>query len=131
MSRNLSFMFAIAAVSALPVGCGESAPPASPTGPPDEAIAEVYAGKLTVAQAQDRTGLRLAVVPVGGTVFHFGLDLSQSPPVPFPASRACFAYTGDAIRTYTLPKRRWMIRPDLSSSRALSFTFWPPASSFV
>jgi len=84
MSRNLSLMFAIAAVSALPVGCGESAPPAGPTGAPDEAIAEVYAGKLTVAQAQDRTGVRLAVVPVGGTVFHFGLDLSQSPPVPFP-----------------------------------------------
>jgi hypothetical protein len=24
------------------------------------------------------------VVPIGGTVFHFGLDLSQSPPVSFP-----------------------------------------------
>jgi hypothetical protein len=87
MSRNLSFIFTIAAVSVVSVfqgGCGESAPPTSPPNTADEAIEQVYAGQLTVAQAQDRSGARLAVVPVGGTVFHFGLDLSQSPPAPFP-----------------------------------------------
>jgi hypothetical protein len=52
--------------------------------PSDDAIDQVYAGKLTVAQAQDSCHCRLEVVPIGGTVFHFGLDLSQSPPVPFP-----------------------------------------------
>lgn len=81
MSRNRSFMLAIAVVSLFHGACGESEPP---TGTPDEAIQQVYAGKLTLAQAQAGSRVRLEVVPVSGTVFHFGLDLSQSPPVPYP-----------------------------------------------
>lgn len=79
MSRNLTIMFAFAAASLIYAGCGETEP-----GPEaDEAIEQVYAGKLTMSQAQDRCRCRLEVVPVAGTVFHFGLDLSQLPPVPF------------------------------------------------
>jgi hypothetical protein len=50
----------------------------------DEAIEQVYEGSLTVAQAQSACQCGLELVKLGGTVFHFGLDLSQSPPVPFP-----------------------------------------------
>jgi hypothetical protein len=50
----------------------------------DGAIQQVYAGKLTVPEARASCRCRLQVVPIGGTVFHFGLDLSQTPPVPFP-----------------------------------------------
>jgi hypothetical protein len=83
--KKPSFMFAVALVS-LTVslcqgGCGESDPPAS-TG--DEAIRQIYEGKLSVARATARSRIELQVVPVGGTVFHFGLDLSQSPPAPYP-----------------------------------------------
>jgi len=81
MSKHLSFMFAITALSLFHAGCSESDPGDDGT---DEMIQQVYAGKLTLAQAQAKTPFRLEVVPVGGTVFHFGLDLSQSPPVPFP-----------------------------------------------
>jgi hypothetical protein len=81
MSRYLSFMFAVTATSALAYGCAESEQPTDAT---DEAIEQVYAGKLTIAQAQAAARVRLEVVPVGGTVFHFGLDLSQSPPAPYP-----------------------------------------------
>jgi len=81
MFKHLSFMFAVTAMSALAYGCAESEPPGDGT---DEAIQQVYAGKLTLAQAQAASRVRLEVVPVGGTVFHFGLDLSQSSPVPYP-----------------------------------------------
>jgi len=81
MSKHLSLIFGITALSLVHAGCGESEAPASGA---DEVIQQVYEGKLTVAQAQAISPVRLQVVPVGGTVFHFGLDLSQSPPVPFP-----------------------------------------------
>src|SRR6188768_1842918 len=73
MSKHLSFTltFALAAIALLPVGCAEP----DPTAEADEAIEQVYAGQLTVAQAQSHCGCKLEVVPVGGTVFHFGLDL--------------------------------------------------------
>jgi len=85
MTRHLSSTFtstlaAIALVSLLPAGCAEP----DPTAEADEAIEQVYAGQLTVTQAQSHCRCKLEVVPVGGTVFHFGLDLSQSPPVPYP-----------------------------------------------
>jgi len=50
----------------------------------DDAVSQVYAGNLTVADARARCRCKLEVVPVSGTVFHFGLDLSQSPPDWFP-----------------------------------------------
>jgi hypothetical protein len=81
MSKQLSFMFGIAFVFTLAAGCDGSDPVVDNT---DEAIQQVYAGKLTLAQAQASSRVRLEVVPVGGTVFHFGLDLTQNPPVSFP-----------------------------------------------
>ena len=79
MSKQLSFMLAITAATALVhAGCGEAAPDDT-----DEVIQQVYEGKLTFGQAQARSRLRLELVPVGGTVFHFGLDLSRVPPVPY------------------------------------------------
>ena len=80
MSKHLSFMFAVTAVALFQAGCAEPDPGAEA----DEAIEQVYAGKLTVAQAQTNCRCKLEIVPVGGTVFHFGLDLSQSPPAPYP-----------------------------------------------
>jgi hypothetical protein len=80
MSKHLSVMFAFTAAALLHAGCGES----DPAGDADEAIQQVYEGKLSVAQAQTGCRCKLEVVPVGGTVFHFGYDLSQSPPAPFP-----------------------------------------------
>jgi len=79
MSRHLSLILGITALSLAHAGCGESEPNGA-----GDVIEQVYAGKLTVAQAQAISPVRLQVVPVGGTVFHFGLDLSQSPPVPYP-----------------------------------------------
>jgi len=79
MSKHLSVMFAVTAVAVLQAGCAEPDPGAEA----EEAIEQVYAGNLTVAQAQTNCRCKLEVVPVGGTVFHFGLDLSQLPPVPY------------------------------------------------
>jgi hypothetical protein len=81
MKRRLSLAFALAAVSFLQLGCGE---PESPTSSSDEAIGLVYQGKLTMPQAEASCACRLELVPIRGTVFHFGLDLSQAPPVSFP-----------------------------------------------
>ena len=81
MSKHLSLILGISALSLIHTGCGESE---APTNGPDEVVLQVYEGKLTVAQAQAISPVRLQVVPVGGTVFHFGLDLSQSPPAPYP-----------------------------------------------
>jgi len=82
MSKHLSIMFAVTAVAVGVLqlaGCAEPDPGAEA----DEAIEQVYSGNLTVAQAQTNCRCKLEVVPVGGTVFHFGLDLSQLPPVPY------------------------------------------------
>ena len=81
MSKHPSLILGISALSLIHTGCGESE---APTNGPDEVVLQVYEGKLTVAQAQAISPVRLQVVPVGGTVFHFGLDLSQSPPAPYP-----------------------------------------------
>ncbi|HXU01639.1 MAG TPA: hypothetical protein VN903_11640 [Polyangia bacterium] len=79
MSKHVAFMSAITAIAMFQAACADTEP-----GPEaDEAIEQVYAGKLTISQAQDHCRCRLEVVPIGGTVFHFGLDLSQVPPVPF------------------------------------------------
>jgi hypothetical protein len=81
MTKRLSLILGIATLSLFPPGCGEPEPAAAP---PDEAAQLVYEGKLTVAQAQASCRCGLELVPVGGTVFHFGLDLSQSPPASYP-----------------------------------------------
>jgi len=82
-NKNRSVFIAITlSTFALGLAACDDATPAG--GAADDTIEQVYAGKLTVAQAQDSCRCRLEVVPIGGTVFHFGLDLSQSPPVPFP-----------------------------------------------
>jgi hypothetical protein len=81
MKRQLSLALALSAVSLLVTSCADTEPP---PGSPDEAIGLVYQGKMTMPQAEQSCACRLEVVPLGGTVFHFGLDLSQSPPVPFP-----------------------------------------------
>jgi hypothetical protein len=79
--RQFSVATILTALSVLTVGCAE---PESPASSSDEAIGLVYQGKLTVPQAEASCACRLELVPIGGTVFHFGLDLSQSPPVEFP-----------------------------------------------
>lgn len=81
MSKALSLTFAITVASLFHAGCGEPEPSADGA---DEAIQSVYEGKLSVPEAQAHCRCRLELVPIGGTVFHFGLDLSQSPPVSFP-----------------------------------------------
>jgi hypothetical protein len=80
MSKHLPSVLALTIVTTLVAACGED----PPAGTADEAIQRVYEGTLTVPQAQDSCHCRLELVPIAGTVFHFGLDLSQSPPVPFP-----------------------------------------------
>jgi hypothetical protein len=50
----------------------------------ESVIEKVYEGALTMPQAQTACRCALETVRLGGTVFHFGLDLSQSPPVPYP-----------------------------------------------
>jgi hypothetical protein len=81
MLKHLPVMCGLTLFCLFQTACGEPEPL---TDPADEAIQQVYAGKLSVAQAQFNCHCRLEVVPIGGTVFHFGLDLSQSPPVSFP-----------------------------------------------
>jgi hypothetical protein len=86
MFRPSSFPsgLAVAFLSALSMsgaGCGE--PEATSPGA-DDAIQRVYEGKLTLSQAQSSCRCQLQRVRIGGTVFHFGLDLSQSPPAFFP-----------------------------------------------
>src|SRR6185369_14864518 len=83
MSKNQRFVLGLTVFAALQTACGGLEPDAESSGA-DEAITQVYEGKLTVAQAQSSCNCRLQVVSVGGTVFHFGLDLAQSPPVPYP-----------------------------------------------
>ena len=81
MSQRIPSVLWLAMLSILPAACGGAEPAADES---DAAIEQVYQGKLTVAQAQNACHCRLEVVPIRGTVFHFGLDLSQSPPVSFP-----------------------------------------------
>jgi hypothetical protein len=81
MSKCLSLTFGLAIVSLFHAGCADPEPA---TDAADEAVQSVYEGRMTVPQAQDHCRCRLELVPIGGTVFHFGLDLSQSPPVSYP-----------------------------------------------
>lgn len=80
-SRSTMCALAIAVVAQL--GCDAPEPDGGATSE-DDAISQVYTGKLTVAQAQSACRCALEVVPVGGTVFHFGVDLTQNPPAFFP-----------------------------------------------
>jgi hypothetical protein len=76
--------FAVALLGALSLsqaGCGEPDPAASSS---DDVVQKVNEGSLTLAQGQSVCHCQLQVVRVGGTVFHFGFDLSQSPPAFFP-----------------------------------------------
>ena len=82
MSKHASFAVPLTIITLALTSCDGSSPPDSVA--PDDAIAQEYAGNLSVAEAQNGCRCRLEVVPIGGTVFHFGLDLSQSPPVEFP-----------------------------------------------
>ena len=81
MSKHFSLAFALTIVALCQAGCADPEPATDAT---DEAVEAVYEGKMTVPQAQDHCRCRLELVPIGGTVFHFGLDLSQSPPVSYP-----------------------------------------------
>jgi hypothetical protein len=82
-SRSTICASAIAIAIVAQLGC-DAAEPGGDATREDDAITQVYAGKLTIAQAQSACRCGLEVVPVGGTVFHFGLDLTQSAPAFFP-----------------------------------------------
>jgi hypothetical protein len=84
MSRSHSYPWLAIAPLLLAVACGGTEnDSASPDGA-DDAIQKVYAGALTVSEAQTVCRCALETVRLGGTVYHFGLDLSQTPPVPYP-----------------------------------------------
>jgi hypothetical protein len=121
-------MLAVTAVALFHAGCGESEPAAEA----DEAIQQVYEGNLTVAQAQNSCRCRLEVVPVGGTVFHFGLDLAQSPPVPYPFQSTV---AGARISIAELPFTRFLnIRSDADGKwgfKAVKVSGTPLRLSFV
>jgi len=82
LSSSMSIFGLTALVSLVGAACGDVEPTAPPAA--DEAIQQVYEGSLTVSQAQAACRCKLEVVRLAGTVFNFGLDLSQSPPVSFP-----------------------------------------------
>lgn len=82
MPRPHSFAIVLlGALSLSQAGCGEPEPAASSS---DDVVQKVNEGSLTLAQGQSFCHCQLQAVRVGGTVFHFGLDLSQSPPAFFP-----------------------------------------------
>jgi hypothetical protein len=82
MSSRFPYVFSFAFLSILQAAaCGEPEPAPQAS---DEAIEQVYQGALTVPQAQAACRCQLEVVRLGGTVFHFGLDLTQTPPVDYP-----------------------------------------------
>jgi hypothetical protein len=108
MSKHAPFIFALTVAAFSQTACDGSPPPDD--GAADEAIQQVYEGKLSVAEAQSGCRCRLEVVPIGGTVFHFGLDLSQSPPVSFPFQSTV---AGARVSIAELPiTRRLDIRSD-------------------
>ena len=73
MSKRLSSGFGLAVLAVFQACDGAEPTPQAA----DEAIQQVYQGSLTVPQAQLSCRCQLEVVRVGGTVFHFGLDLTQ------------------------------------------------------
>jgi hypothetical protein len=128
-------LFLLTAVSALHIGCAGADTDANETttnADADTAIAQVYAGSLSVGQAESACRCRLEVVPLGGTVFHFGLDLSQSPPVPFPFQSTV---AGARVSIAELPVTRLLnIRSDANgkwSFRAVKLKGAPLHLSFV
>src|SRR5450755_4699851 len=129
MSKQLSLMVGLGVLSLFHAGCAE--PESTPQGA-DDPIASVYSGKLTVPQAEASCRCRLELVPIGGTVFHFGLDLSQSPPVSFPFQSTV---AGAHISIAEAPITRLLnIRSDESgkwSFKAVKIQGRPLALSFV
>ena len=79
---NHSFKIGVALLLVLPAACAETEP--APPEAIEETVAQLYQGSLTMSQAEASCRCRLEIVPVSGTVFHFGLDLSQTPPSAFP-----------------------------------------------
>ena len=84
MSKRLAPSLSLAVLSIFYLGCGEPEPTPQASQASDDAIQQVYEGSLTLSQAQVACRCQLEAVRVGGTVFHFGLDLTQSPPAFFP-----------------------------------------------
>jgi hypothetical protein len=129
MKKLVSLTLALAAISLLTTGCADTEP--NP-GSPDEAIGLVYQGKMTMPQAESSCACRLEVVPIGGTVFHFGLDLSQSPPVPFPFQSTV---AGARVSIGELPITKLLnIRSDANGRwkfQAIKIKGTPLAVSFV
>ena len=122
--------FLLAALSlSQAAGCGEPEPTSAAN---DEAIQKVYEGKLTLSQAQSFCRCQLQVVKIGGTVFHFGLDLSQSPPAFFPFQSTV---AGTLVSIAELPITRQLnIRSDANgqwSVNAVKLKGVPLRASFV
>ena len=84
MSKLSSSAFWLAAVVPLIVAAGCGGETGSDSESNDAIIEQVNAGALTMAQGESACRCGLEAVRVSGTVFHFGLDLSQNPPAPFP-----------------------------------------------
>jgi len=82
MTNHSSFKIGVALLVVLPAACGETEPAAPEA--IDATAVQLYQGSLTMSQAEASRRGRLEIVPVSGTVFHFGLDLSQAPPTTFP-----------------------------------------------
>jgi hypothetical protein len=129
MNKHLSLALALTAFSLFHLGCADTEPP---PGSPDEAIGLVYQGKMTMPQAESSCACRLELVPIGGTVFHFGLDLSQSPPVSFPFQSTV---AGARVSIAELPiTKLFNIRSDGSGKwkfQAIKLKGTPLAISFV
>ncbi len=79
MTMRTSSLLAIVAATLLNGACGDS----NTINAGEGAGQEQRTNPLVTAVPGGCHG-RPKIVHVGGTVFHFGLDLSQSPPVPFP-----------------------------------------------
>ena len=84
MSRPKSYAWLTLAPLLLAAACGGTEDDSASPGGVDDAIQKVYAGALTVSEAQTACRCALETVRLEGTVYHFGLDLSQTPPAPYP-----------------------------------------------
>jgi len=130
MPNRLSLLFAVTILSLSHVACDGAEPPDQASA--DDAIAQVYSGQLTVADAQTACRCRLELVPIAGTVFHFGLDLAQSPPAPYPFQSTV---AGARVSIAELPITRLLnIRSDADgkwSFNAVKLRGTPLRMSFV
>jgi len=130
MPKRLSLLFAVTILSLSHVACDGAEPSGEASA--EDAIAQVYSGQLTVADAQMACRCRLEVVPVAGTVFHFGLDLAQSPPAPYPFQSTV---AGARVSIAELPITRLLnIRSDADgrwSFKAVKLRGTPLKMSFV